>query len=428
MRMLKERTEGSFTVKNERRRALKLGAAALVGLLGLMVVDIGSAHGASASEPGLTPTTVTVGSVATITGPVPGLLQGAPYGAAAYFAMINSEGGVNGRKLVQKVGDDALNCTTATTVTQNLVSQVFAFVGSMSAVDNCIEPVMKANPQVPYIGWLINANIKTLPNVYDPQALPLGFETGELKYYKAKFPQQVKHVAILYQNNPGTVVSFKQQVNAMNSVGWNVVYSRGYGPTETDFTSDILRMKSSGVQVVWLPDVDIPNTARLMQEAQQQNFHPLFIDHEIGYDPQLIKLAGSAAQNLYEGQPWVMYNGQDASRVPAVKVFLKWMKKTQPSFLPDSFSLKGWAAAEAFVNVLKAEGANPTQAATLTGFSKLNNFNADGLLASSNVGNKQPEKCYVVIQYRGSTWHRVAPTNGGAGFQCNPTGFAPYSG
>jgi ABC-type branched-subunit amino acid transport system substrate-binding protein len=403
-------------------------AAAATMAAGLALSTGASAYGAATDQPGLTSSTVTVGTVATITGPVPGLLQGAVYGSAAYFAMINSQGGVNGRKIVQKVGDDALNCTTATSVTQNMIGQVFAFVGSMSAVDNCIEPVMKSNPDVPYIGWLINANIKTLPNVYDPQSLPEGFETGEFKWYKQRYPHQVKNVAILYQNNPGTVVSFQQQVNAMNNVGWHVTYSRAYGPTETNFTSDILRMKQAGVQIVWLPDVDIPNTARLMQEAAQQNFHPMFIDNEIGYDPQLIKLAGSSAQGLYEDQPWVMYNGQDANKVPADKVFLKWMKKTQPNFLPDSFSLKGWASAEAFVDVLKSEGSDPTQAKTLQGFSQLHNFNASGLLAASDVGAKQQEKCYIIIQYKGSTWHRVAPSSQKSGFQCSPSGFQPYSG
>jgi ABC-type branched-subunit amino acid transport system substrate-binding protein len=415
-------------MKNARKRTIRAGAAAVAGALSLLVGVAGTAYGASSSQPGVTSSTITVGTLADITGPVPGLTQGAQFGAEAYFAMINSQGGVNGRKIVQKVGDTALNCTTATSVTQNLVPSVFAFVGATTAVDNCVQPVMKANPSVPYIGWLINANIKLLSNVYDPDSLPEGFETGELKWYKQHDPAAVKSVGILYGNNPGTVVSFQQQVHAMNSVGWHVTYSSAFAPTTTDFTSEILRMKAEGVKLIFLPDMGgNANTANVMKEAQLQNYHPLFVDNEVGYDPQVISLAGSAAQGLYEDQPWVMYDGQDASKVPAVKVFLKWMKKTQPGFYPDAFSLKGWASAEAFVQVLKTEGANPTQAATLTGFSKLTNFSADGLLAPSNVGKKQVEKCYVIIQYKGTAWHRVAPASGG-GFDCNPSGFEPFSG
>ena len=48
--------------------------------------------------------------MATLSGPIPGLFQGSPYGADAYFAMVNSQGGVNGRKIAMVSADDALNC------------------------------------------------------------------------------------------------------------------------------------------------------------------------------------------------------------------------------------------------------------------------------------------------------------------------------
>jgi len=42
----------------------------------------------SASAP-ITKDSVTVGNVATLSGPIPGLFQGAPYGVDAYFAMVH---------------------------------------------------------------------------------------------------------------------------------------------------------------------------------------------------------------------------------------------------------------------------------------------------------------------------------------------------
>src|SRR5215469_14567938 len=46
------------------------------------------------SGPGVTPTTITIGQIATITGPVPGLFQGAYDGLAAWAAWINANGGI----------------------------------------------------------------------------------------------------------------------------------------------------------------------------------------------------------------------------------------------------------------------------------------------------------------------------------------------
>src|SRR4029077_17161223 len=63
--------------------------------------------GAPSSAPGVSPTTITVGSISTLTGPVPGLGAGAQAAIRAYAAYANANGGVCGRKVVVKTADDA---------------------------------------------------------------------------------------------------------------------------------------------------------------------------------------------------------------------------------------------------------------------------------------------------------------------------------
>jgi hypothetical protein len=53
---------------------------------------------------------VTFGNVSTISGPVPGLFAGGVYGTRAYFAYVNSQGGVFGRHLEVAASDDQLDC------------------------------------------------------------------------------------------------------------------------------------------------------------------------------------------------------------------------------------------------------------------------------------------------------------------------------
>src|SRR5947208_5588508 len=77
--------------------------------------------GNTASAIGVTPNQVTVGNVSVLSGPIPGLFQGAPSGASAFFSYINSQGGVNGRKLVLKSADDAFSCTQNQSETQSLM-------------------------------------------------------------------------------------------------------------------------------------------------------------------------------------------------------------------------------------------------------------------------------------------------------------------
>src|SRR4051794_19738933 len=108
----------------------------------------------TASDVGVTPTQITLGNVATLTGPIPGLFQGSPNAVEAYFNYINTtQGGVNGRKLVMKGGDDALTCTGNQTATQDLSTQVFAFVGTFTVLDSCGAKVFQAHPEIPDVSY-----------------------------------------------------------------------------------------------------------------------------------------------------------------------------------------------------------------------------------------------------------------------------------
>ena len=62
----------------------------------------------TASAPGVTTTTITIGSHQPLTGPAaPGYSEIAP-ASAAYFNYVNANGGVYGRKIMYKYLDDAV--------------------------------------------------------------------------------------------------------------------------------------------------------------------------------------------------------------------------------------------------------------------------------------------------------------------------------
>ena len=98
------------------------------------------------STTGITKSTVTVGNISIISGPVPGLFQGAAYGAQSYFAYLNSKGGVNGRKIQLKSYDDAFSGTQNQSEAQTSVGSNFANVGSFSLFDNYSCNVLAQNP------------------------------------------------------------------------------------------------------------------------------------------------------------------------------------------------------------------------------------------------------------------------------------------
>jgi ABC-type branched-subunit amino acid transport system substrate-binding protein len=371
----------------------------------------------TASDVGVTPTQITVGNVATLTGPIPGLFKGSQDATDAFFQYINSQGGVYGRKIVVKNADDGLDCNKNQSATQDMLNQVFAFVGSFSVFDNCSAKVLTANPTVPDVHYTLSSEANDTPNSFSPQPQPPGFRTGGYLYEKSKFPDAVSKVGSLWVNTSPT--TWANQKQAMQSVGYTIVYERSTSPTETDFTSDIIRMKSAGVQYLDLRNQDKTIIARVLQAAAQQSFKPKVIVTNSAYDATFFKLLPdpSVANGVTMDQQYAMFLGEDAKSTPEVQLFNDWMKKTHPDTVVDLFAAYSWAAGRLFVEALQAAGPNPTRAGVLDALKNIHSFDANGMVAQTDAGNKKPPTCIAIVTINNGKFERTLPTD--KGFQCD---------
>ncbi len=419
---------GAGSVRTRRGRVL---ASALA--VALLAVVSGGATAAQASpasravtvadqQPGLSSNSLTVANVSILSGPVPGLFLGAPYGVEAYFAYVNSKGGVDGRHLNVQSLDDGFSCSTNQSDTQSALSTAFAFVGSFSLYDNCGAKVLRSHPDVPDVSYSLDPTTKELSNNYSPQPAPTGFQTGPFIYMKKQYPRAVKAVGTLVGNVAYSEASWVRQRAAMQSVGYHVNYVAYVSPLQTDFTSYILRMRDAGVQFLYLTDEDAASIARILNAAEQQNWHPQVISTPVAYDASFMsQVNDSAAQGLLIPQVFAMYLGQDRSTTPAVSTFLNWMHKTHPNFAPDLYALYGWSSAQLFVQALQAAGPNPTQSSVLSALSNIHNFSANGLLAPADPGSKKPPTCWMLAKINNGRFVRVLPSK--KGFTCSPSGY-----
>ena len=124
-------------------------------------------------------------------------------------------------------------------------------------------------------------------------------------------------------------------------------------PTSSD-------MRHAGVQM--FVGMELPDSfaATLAKQMQQQNFTPINIEG-VAYSNQLLFLAGSAADKMYIYQPYALYLGQDAKTIPAVRLFVKWVKKVDPHATFAIESVYGWTSAELFADALKRAGTPPRE-------------------------------------------------------------------
>jgi ABC-type branched-subunit amino acid transport system substrate-binding protein len=383
-----------------------------------------STAGNTASDVGITPTQITVGNIVTLTGPIPGLFAGGQAATDAYFQYINSQGGVYGRKLVLKGGDDGLTCNGYQTQLQDIGPSVFAFVGSWSDFDNCGLTYFQQH-LMPDVHYLLSNQAYAEPDGFTPQPQPPGFRTGPYQYLAKKYPAAVKKVGALWASTSPT--TWAGQEAAMKSVGFDIIYNRAVQPSETDFTADIVRMKNLGVEYLDLRNQGVTTIAAVMNNAAQQNWHPQVVVTNSEYDPTFFKLLSDPhnGDGILTDQPFAMFLGEDAATTPEVALFDQWMKKTHPSQALDLFGMFSWAAAALFVQALKAAGRNPTRAEVIAALKNIHNFDDNGMVAPADVGNKKPPQCWMLLQVEnGQTptgFKRVLPAD--KGYVCSPSGY-----
>jgi branched-chain amino acid transport system substrate-binding protein len=362
-----------------------------------------------------------VGNVATIGGPVPGLFKGALVGTDAYLAYRNSLGGLDGRKFKLLSVDDQFSCENNRAGTQSLIQQgVIAIVGSFSLQDNCGGQVLKANPDVPDVSVTLDPAINALPNVFSVEPLALGMQLGPLEFFKQRYPNAITRVGTIVAGVSTSEEQWAGEKAVFEREGYRIVYERFYGPLETDFTGDVLKMEQLGVRMVLLFNVDAQVAARFLEEAATQGFHPELVVGGSGiYASDFVQLAGGpqVADGTWLVQTQSLYLGGDEASIPEVGTFLRWVHGLYPGFVSDLFALYGWTSAELFVDALARAGATPSRASLMGMLRSIDRFDADGLLAPADPAQKVPPSCYLIARVEHGTFRRVdmPPT----GYRCD---------
>jgi ABC-type branched-subunit amino acid transport system substrate-binding protein len=245
---------------------------------------------------------------------------------------------------------------------------------------------------------------------------------GPFNYLKQKYPDAITAAGSIYVDTPSAALIYQDYKKAAQSVGYVFKYDRAFGPTETDFTSDVVRMRNDGVKLVYLLSVDDKTTARFAKAMQDQNFKPeVFAVNASGYDPDVIALGGSAVEGMLVTMSLALFDGEDAAVIPEVALMDKWVQTVKPGFKPDTYSAYAWSSGRLLFDAMARVGPKVTRAAVNTAIRQIGEYNDYGMLAPSNPGTKDPGTCFILARINGGKFARFdSPL---ADFRCNDGGY-----
>jgi ABC-type branched-subunit amino acid transport system substrate-binding protein len=334
----------------------------------------GSSAALTASAPGITATTITIGSHQPLTGPAaPGYSEIAP-ASAAYFAYVNAHGGVYGRKIVYKYLDDAYNPTTTASVVRQLVLQdnVYAIFNGLGTPTHLAVLSFLNSQKVPDVFVASGCDCWDAPAA-DPETF--GWQLDYIREGKILGQYVAKHfagkkIAYFYQDDEFGMDGVK---GLDYEIPKSMVVSRqSYVPTNVNVAPQVAALRASGAQVV--VSFSIPAfTALLKLTSLKLGFSPTLMVSNVGSDP--ITLSGLLESFAKQGGATVNGNALTAGIITdgyapsvgdATNSWIALFKKVHDQYdakAPfDGNVLYGMGAAYTFVQAMLKAGRNPTRA------------------------------------------------------------------
>jgi len=360
-------------------RRIRLLAGGVLLVLGAAACG-GSSSGGSggggtsgSSAPGVTSTTITIGSTQPLTGPAaPGYSEIAP-AAKAMFDYINTNGGINGRKIIYKYVDDGYDPSKTVTQTKKLILQdkVFAIFNALGTPTH--EQVIDFLNQQKVPDLFVASGCLCWDN---PSAHPMTFGwqpdyTVEGKilgtYIKSHFAG--KKIAYFYQDDDFGRDGVKGL--DMEIPKSQVVSRQSYQVTNTNIASQVQKLAAAKPDLV--VSFSIPAfTALLKLNSLKVGFNPQLAVSNVGSDPLtlsgLLEAFAKQAKATVNGNQLIQGIITDAylsSPADPSNSWIQLFQKVHDQYiksLPFDGNVEyGMAAAYTFAQAVAAAGSNPTR-------------------------------------------------------------------
>src|SRR6202171_4355695 len=383
-------------------------AMALIFWPGLTDADEVSDFGVSDAE-------IRIGNIMPYTGP---LAAFATIGKAeaAYFDMVNDNGGINGRKVKFISYDDSSNPAMAVEQTRKLIEidKVLLMFGSFGTPSNLATRAYLNDRKIPQLFVASGDN-----EWGNPKAFPwtMGWQPtfrAEGRIY-ANYIQTAyaeRKIAVLWQNDQFGRDLFRGLQEGLGATANRIVTDIAIeADMSIDTQVDIL--KHSGAEVLVL-NCAPPISARAIRRAAELDWHPVLV---------LVNAAASIANAL---RPAGLQNAvgvistsflKDAGDTtwkedPAIKAWLAFMDKYYPDGdREDTYALFGYAAAETLMQVLTQCGNELSRENIMRQAASLKNYQSPialpGIAINSGPTDFRPIEQMRLVQFDGNAWQPI---------------------
>jgi branched-chain amino acid transport system substrate-binding protein len=395
------------------RSRQKLRIAAFSTAVIAFAATSGSALAQKKYDTGATDTEIKIGNIMPYSGPA------SAYGVIgkteeAYFKKINAEGGINGRKINFISYDDGYSPPKAVEQARKLVESdevLLIFNGLGTANSTAIQKYMNSK-KVPQLFVATGAT-----KFNDPKEFPwtMGWQPSyqsEARIY-AKYLMKEKpdaKIAIFYQNDDFGKDYLKGLKDGLGAKASMLIAEESYEPTEPSIDNHIVKLKSSGADV--LVNITTPKfAAQAIKKVAELDWKMLHIVTNVSSSiGAVIKPAG------FENSQGILSatygkDGADAQwdNDPGMKKFYAFLEKYFPEGNKlDANLVYGYGVAQTMVKVLEMCGDNLTRENVMKQAASLKDFAPDtslpGIKINTSATDFAPIEQLQMQRLKGEKW------------------------
>ncbi|MCB1154371.1 ABC transporter substrate-binding protein [bacterium] len=306
---------------------------------------------------GVTDTEIKIGSWAPLTGPAASYAIVAK-AQQAYINSINDAGGIHGRMLKLELRDDAYQPAKTVAAVKELVEkeQVFAFAAGIgTATGMAVKDYLDENQKV-WVGPATGSSVwADPPSKYRFAVYPTyGTEATLLVEYAAKNFKK-KKLAVFYQNDAFGEEGLKAVRATAARLGLEVLEEVSHEMTDTDLSSQALKVKSSGADtvVIWSTP---KHAAMFVKSAAKIKYKPQYFTTSTLTDPVMFQLAGDAWNKVISAD-WMPLPTDETEGVAEFKAA---MEKYAPGIPLGNFTMVAFVLTEPLIEGLRRAGRDLT--------------------------------------------------------------------
>ena len=384
-------------------------AVAAFAVMGVCMA--GAAQAQKKYDPGASDSEIKLGQTMPYSGPLSGF---ATLGKAelAYFAMINEQGGVNGRKINLISLDDGTSPPKTVEQTRKLVedNEVLAISGSLGTATNAAIQKYLNQKKIPQLFLATGANRWNDPEHFPYTMTLTPIYQAEASIYAAYVLKEVKDpkVAVLYQNDDfgkDFIKGFRERLGA--KAASIMVREVSYEVTDATVDSQIIDLASTKANVFL--NITTPKFAvQAIRKAHELGWKPLqFVDNPAASVAIVMKPAGVEASRGIVSAAFVKDpTDPQYKNDPEFVAWTAWMKKYFPTgSLEDIQNVVGYVQAQTMVQVLKQCGDTLTRENVMKQAASLKEFHPAMLLKGIDINTSptdyQPMEEMLLQRFNG---------------------------